>query len=430
MFRLLDLTALHQSPVYFMKPVAALMASLIFFVAPFFVQEVFAQDNNSQKESVKSDTKEKPYYLAKSWGSEGSANGQFLGPSGIGASFTEVYVSDIGNSRIQVFDHNGKFIGIIGQSDAYHGSRRLAQMSKPMNIEFQNNEVYVADAGLHRILVYSPQGQFHRGIGLEGKGEAEFKSPTGLAAIIDRSASSTHAHHDMSQGGSFDVRTMKGDKLIVTDSLNNRVHNLRSFGRFLNFIGLDKAYNTNKSGETFDGQFNQPSDVAVDQQSNIYVADGKNNRIVAFKPDGTYSHQWKIPNIKNSEEGWFAGLADTIKSAMFGIKKEEWFSPLRSIAVGPEDNIFIADFFNGRILKYSKQGQLLNQFGITNTDDVRYTYNAVDVAYDGSVFVADYKNQQVHVWRPKGWVAKDTKELENKSFKMYHIDSGKKEKHH
>jgi len=362
---------------------------------------------NRKQGTVNTNQEEKTYYLAKKWGTEGTGNGQFKGPSGIGASSTEIYVSDFGNSRIQVFDHDGNFLRIIGQSDSYHTERRSGQMSKPMNIEFKRNEVYVADAGLHRILIYSPTGQFHRDIGIQGTGKAEFNSPSGLAAIIDENETSTGHHHDLSQGGSFDITKMRGDEIIVTDTLNNRVHELRSFGRFLNFIGSEKSSNVSPKGDTFDGNFNQPTDAAVDQNDNIYISDGKNRRIIVFNPNGTYSHQWKVYSPVNSKSGksWLDEIISYVGSIFSGIKKEEWFSPIMSIAIGPEGSVFVTDFFNGKILKYSNQGKLLNQFGISLNEDAQYTYSAVDVTPDGSVFVADYKNQKVEIWRPEGWIA-------------------------
>jgi sugar lactone lactonase YvrE len=266
---------------------------------------------------------------------------------------------------------------------------------------------------------------------MEGNGQAQFKSPTGVAAIIDRSATSTHAEHDMSQGGSFDITHMKGDRIIVVDTLNNRVQNLRSFGRFLTFLGKESSVNINSNGDKFDGQFNQPSDAAIDQESNIYIADGKNNRVIVLNQDGKFLRQWNIPKQVNTmtEKGWFAHLVDNLKSSLFGIERKEWFSPVMSIAAGPDNNIFVADFYNGKILKFNQGGLLLNQFGISDGDDVRYTYSGVDVAYDGTVFVSDYKHQQVHVWRPDGWTPKNPKDITNKSFKIFHTDSGHA-KHH
>jgi len=44
------------------------------------------------------------------------------------------------------------------------------------------------------------------------------------------------------------------------------------------------------------GQFNQPSDVAVDVQGNIYVMDNLNGRIQELGPRGTFIAQWPTPS--------------------------------------------------------------------------------------------------------------------------------------
>ena len=361
---------------------------------------VFSTYAYSSEPIEKSNSKEVSYFLDKTWGSEGSENGQFKGPSGIGVKSNEVYVSDAGNSRVQVFDYDGNFLRSIGQSDAYHGTLRLAQMSRPMNIDFSKDEIYVADSSLHRILVYDLSGQFHRTIGLLGKGNAEFDSLTGLAIDIDTNVH-LMAGHDHSQGGDFDPKAVTGDKIIVADTKNNRVQRLRSYGRFLNLIGTENTSDENKS--TSKSIINNPTDVAVDPKGNSYILEGKNNKVIVFNTDDNFSHQWKINTSSDlqPDSNWFAKTWSTL----FGPKIEEWFAPSTSIAVGPKGNIFVTDFFNGKIFKFTKEGQRITEFGNTNSKDVQYSLLALDVASDGSVFVADYKNQQVQVWRPEGWVA-------------------------
>ena len=50
------------------------------------------------------------HYLGK-WGSTGTGNGQFQGPSGIAIdAMGYLYVADTQNNRVQKFDRNGVFI--------------------------------------------------------------------------------------------------------------------------------------------------------------------------------------------------------------------------------------------------------------------------------------------------------------------------------
>ena len=73
------------------------------------------------------------------------------------------------------------------------------------------------------------------------------------------------------------------------------------------------------------------------------------------------------------------------------------FATVTGIAIGPEGNVFVADFYNDRIQKFSSGGIFLNVFGIKSTGPT-HTAIAVTVARDGSVFVADYANNQIQKW--------------------------------
>ncbi len=41
-----------------------------------------------------------------------------------------------------------------------------------------------------------------------------------------------------------------------------------------------------------DGLFNTPYGIAIDNSGNVYVADGKNNRVQVFDPDGKFLAKW------------------------------------------------------------------------------------------------------------------------------------------
>ncbi|MFL6457504.1 MAG: 6-bladed beta-propeller, partial [Nitrososphaeraceae archaeon] len=87
-------------------------------------------------------------------------DGQFNYPQGISTdSIGNIFVSDSGNNRIQVFSDNGTFIktwGSIGSGPGQFRHPEGITVDKSGN----NNIVYVADSGNNRIQVFSDNGTF------------------------------------------------------------------------------------------------------------------------------------------------------------------------------------------------------------------------------------------------------------------------------
>ena len=123
--------------------------------------------------------------VATSWGSSGQADGQFQEPWGVGvAPNGNVYVADTWNHRIQYFDPSGKFLGkwghlgdAKGRTDAdpsvFWGPRSVAISS--------DGEVYVTDTGNKRVQVFGLDGTFKRMFGGEGNAPGQFKEEVGVA---------------------------------------------------------------------------------------------------------------------------------------------------------------------------------------------------------------------------------------------------------
>ncbi|MCF6324010.1 MAG: 6-bladed beta-propeller [Gammaproteobacteria bacterium] len=288
--------------------------------------------------------KEPPYQLVKTWGGKGGTPGLFNEPTGVAVSKSEVFVSDSRNGRIQVFDLDGNFQRLLG--DAGTG-----KLERPMNLVVANGELYVADYFNDVIQVYTRQGQFVRAIGKPGAGPGEFNAPGGVAVASN------------------------GD-LFIADFYNQRIQQLDAKGGFIRQWGT--------SGETgvWAGEFNYPTDVAIAPDGTRYVADGYNDRVQVFSPNGDFSHKWGGPlamNIFGSFNGWFATVT--------------------GLSVGPQGNIFVADFYNDRVQKFTPEGKFLNAFGIP-AQGPTHTAIAVAVTEDGTVFVADYANHQIQKWQP------------------------------
>ena len=126
------------------------------------------------------------------------------------------------------------------------------------------------------------------------------------------------------------------------------------------------------------------ADLALAADGGLFVADGYGDRVQAFAPGGAFSHKWGGPFAMNVF-GPFNG----------------WFATVTSIAVGPEGNVFVADFYNDRVQKFAPDGTFLTAFGESGDSHGQINHAiAVAVADDGSVFVADFLNNRIEKWRP------------------------------
>ena len=118
--------------------------------------------------------------FSHSFGSEGSANGQFQSPNDIAIdSQGLVYVADYDNHCIQKFSPDGKFVGQFGTEGSGPG-----QLNSPSGITIDTvatGLVYVSEYGNNRISVFTSDGVFVSRFGSEGSNIDQFRYPTGLS---------------------------------------------------------------------------------------------------------------------------------------------------------------------------------------------------------------------------------------------------------
>jgi hypothetical protein len=84
------------------------------------------------------------------------------------------------------------------------------------------------------------------------------------------------------------------------------------------------------------GEFDGPEDVAVDGLGNVYVVESNNHRVQRFDSNGTFLGKWG------------ANGGDGTPGDGLG----EFFNP-SSIAVDAARDIYVLDFFNGRVQKFA-----------------------------------------------------------------------------
>jgi DNA-binding beta-propeller fold protein YncE len=200
-------------------------------------------------------------------GGRGAGRGQFDSPTGLAVDAKgNILVADTNNGRIEKFSPTGTFLSTLGADRIGHG-----QLGEPNGIAVdRSGNIYVAEvASNHRVQKLAPDGTFIA----EWKGpDAGFYGPRRIAIGPD-------------------------DSIYVVDQGRTRLVKFSLDGQVLSSWG---------SKGTGDGQFNDPTSVAVDSTSGkVYVADPINKRIQVFDPNGKFLTKLSVP-----EWGRPAGFED------------------------------------------------------------------------------------------------------------------------
>uniref|UniRef100_A0A1X7VIF9 Uncharacterized protein n=2 Tax=Amphimedon queenslandica TaxID=400682 RepID=A0A1X7VIF9_AMPQE len=134
---------------------------------------------------------------------------QFKSPHGIAISpiTGQVYIADSGNHRIQVLDPDLTFSHSFGSEGSANGQFKY---SHDIAIDSQGL-VYVTDKDNHRIQKFSPDGKFVGQFGTEGSGPGQLSSPGGIT--IDTAATGLVY---VSEGGNGRVSVFTSDGVFVS----------------------------------------------------------------------------------------------------------------------------------------------------------------------------------------------------------------------
>lgn len=284
------------------------------------------------------------YHRVATW-SEGDGPGKLQAPIGIALAGDEVFVSDAGTHRIVVYDRTGQFRRAFGGEGSGGG-----QLARPMHITIRDDRLYVAEYGNDRGQVFDLDGESLATLGSSGSDPASFDAPGGVA--VDDSG-----------------------RLYVADFFNHRVQIRTANGTFSRQIGT-----TGKKG-ILPGHFNYPTDVALLPDGDLLVADAYNDRIQRFDRRGTPRARWGGP------------LAVNVPGSFRG-----WFRVATGIGVDADCAVFVADFYNHRVQKFRPDGTFLTAFG--GPDELDRPTD-VAVAPDGTAYVVDFGNRRIQVYAPQ-----------------------------
>ncbi|KAA3639751.1 MAG: hypothetical protein DWP92_04215, partial [Armatimonadetes bacterium] len=367
-----------------------------------------------------------------------------MGTDGGGNPAEILYTVD-GDGRLKKWELNGTFIGDFSPG---------TPLDQPRQVEVHptTNDVWIVNSRERQIVVIDQDGVEKARFGENGSGDGQFEgdprgitiSPDGTKAFVaddgnhrvqvfDASVGNEGTYIE-SYGGSLgeadylvDARGLEATadgKLIVTDEWD---YDLKEFT-------IDGTYVDSYFGATAPvGGVNSPRGLDIDSVGRIFVSDWWNQRIDRWDSDGSNAFAWGfrgtktepgsinfawdvaiqpgtgrvfVANRESHEIEVFEGNGDYVtRWGVRGPADGEFEFP-QGVAFAPDDTLVVTDSGNGRVQRFtidaSGTGTFSEAFG-TDGSGAPGNLNlpaGIDVAEDGTVWVADTRNDRIQSYDP------------------------------
>lgn len=256
------------------------------------------------------------------FGERGDDQGQLTWAAGIAIdSQQNVFVTDEWLHRITVFTAEGEYLRTFGSAGSGDG-----QFNRPSGIATDgNDDMYVVDALNHRVQKLSNDGQYIAQWGSQGADAGQFSAPWGVTTDVEGS-------------------------VYVADHKNHRIQKFTGQGEFVFQLG---------SHGTGDDQFDHPSDVAVDPDGEIYVCDWANSRVQVYDRERNYITTFEGDSQELSlwqkEYVWSSPDVYKARRRVYSLEPERRFAlPMAVVFDGEKSRMLVADSQRWRIQIYNK----------------------------------------------------------------------------
>ncbi|MEH7095059.1 6-bladed beta-propeller [Neobacillus vireti] len=248
---------------------------------------IYVSDTNNKRVQV-FDSSGSPVFK---FGKEGEGKGEFKFPYGIaGDKKGNVYVADLYNGKISIFDPKGKFIKYFDDKEKL--------IKSPAGLRIFDEKLYVTDVQQNKVFVLNLSGKKLQEISTGATKDDTFKAPNAIA--LDK----------------------KTDELFICDSGNQRVLAYDKNGKYLRTI------NGSKDGKG-SSVFVNPRGIGVDSRGVLYVVNNLSHTIYGF-------------NEKGEQIFTFGSMGD---------QNEQFYLP-NGLYVDDNDRVYITDTLNQRVALY------------------------------------------------------------------------------
>src|SRR5271170_7378252 len=247
-----------------------------------------------------------------------------------------------------------------------------------VRIDPQDN-IWVTDKGSDMVIKFNPAGRVVMVFGRKQEASDEGTAPL------------KHVHPPLPPvDGQFrqvtDIAWDPAGNTFISDGyINSRVAKVDKNGKWLMSFG--------EPGDQ-PGQFNTPHSIAADAQGNIYVADRGNRRIQVFNGDGKFLRQITIDVPFD-----YASVSPAIgkKPAPNATGTQAPGSPWAlCITPGPNQVMYAADAFPGRVYKLSLDGKVLGVLGESGKQLKQFGWiHEIACPSENELYVAELLNWRV-----------------------------------
>ncbi len=249
-----------------------------------------------------------------------------------------VFVADLGVQCVVIFNETPQ----EGEKAFdFLGKKAKGHLVKPLGITIdQNDNIYVSESVHRKVYSYNPDFSFRYSFGLD----TTFKRPSGVA---------------------FDNIN---NRLYVVDT---KAHDIKVFndkGVLIHIFG---------SQGNKDGEFNYPTNVAVDNDGKIYIIDTMNTRVQIF--DQNYNFVMKY------------GSADNVPGS---------FARPKGVALDSDNNVYVVDSAFDNVQIFNQQGQLLLFFGSAGRGVGEFDMPAgIFIDKTDKIYIIDQLNCRVQIFQ-------------------------------
>ncbi|MHC4557894.1 MAG: hypothetical protein ACYTFW_08085 [Planctomycetota bacterium] len=344
----------------------------------------------------------KKYEVVKIW-PEVPVGWHFYGPLGVVVDKAgNVYIGDAGNHRIKKFDSNGRLLTQWGSAGEGQGQFETITSLKVD----ESGIVYVVDwdnfvqPTRSRIQKFTSYGKFIETWVRKGPDVEQFE----LAADVAVSSA--------------------GNIFVVAVDLSPNRRGARA-ARIEKFTPDGKLMTHWGSIGDGDGQFVHPISITVDKDGNVYVTDRRKPGVQKFDPNGKFLAKWEgwgetdgLFNLPTStafdKEGNMYVLdryfiqklsADGECMAKWSMKREGEgnYHILWQIAVDDSGGVYVTERSRHKVLKFDTEGNLIEAWGSAAGGEGQFSSpGSIAVDASGSLFVADVRNSRIQKFNSEG----------------------------